>query len=86
MGLKCIICGKLFGCVEGEVKYECAACRLVDDCSIRHYFTTTNTFPEKCSRCQQNLRGQKPIFSDKYLIAWAVELEKQSRGLVSENR
>ena len=67
MARKCILCGELLGCKKGKTEYECRNCRLVDDCSIRHYFTTTNLIYEVCRSCSTDLIGQKRGFAEKQI-------------------
>ena len=52
MGRKCIICEEIFGCQRGNIKYLCSECRLFDECSIKHYFSTTHVTDEICPECK----------------------------------
>ena len=53
MTRQCIICDRVFGCVKEGFKYECSDCRLVDDCGMRQYFTTTRAVYEICPTCSE---------------------------------
>lgn len=58
MGRKCFVCGELFGCVRGGIKYLCAPCRLSEGCGIRNHFTTTRFTKEICLDCLCSNAGQ----------------------------
>jgi len=55
MGRTCVVCGELFGCIRGDVKYTCSQCRIQQGCGIRHFFTTTRFTREVCPDCAGNL-------------------------------
>ena len=67
MASKCILCGELLGCKKGKTEYECKNCRLVDDCSIRHYFTTTHLNYKVCRSCRTDLIVQERGFAEKQI-------------------
>jgi hypothetical protein len=56
MGRGCIVCGNIFGCIRGKVKYLCRECRLMEGCGIRNHFTTTWVSKEICEECTQDLQ------------------------------
>jgi len=64
---KCILCGELLGCIKGKTEYECKNCRLVDDCSIRQYFTTTNLNYKVCRSCRTDLIVKERGFAEKQI-------------------
>jgi hypothetical protein len=51
MGRNCMVCGRLFGCIRGEVRYVCSECRIEDGCGIRNHFSTTRMSREICESC-----------------------------------
>lgn len=51
MGRNCMVCGRLFGCIRGRVRYVCSDCRLEDTCGIRNDFSTTRVSREICECC-----------------------------------
>jgi hypothetical protein len=53
MTRQCIICDRVFGCVKESFKYACSDCRLVDDCGMRQYFTTTHAVYDICPSCSE---------------------------------
>jgi hypothetical protein len=56
MGRKCIVCGQMFGCIRGKIRYLCEDCRLAEGCGIRNHFSTTRLTYEICDRC---LKGEE---------------------------
>lgn len=56
MGRNCMVCGRLFGCIRGKVRYVCSDCRLEDGCGIRNHFSSTRLSREICGAC---LSGQE---------------------------
>jgi hypothetical protein len=51
MGRNCMVCGRLFGCIRGSVRYACSDCRIEDSCGIRNHFSTTRMGKEICDSC-----------------------------------
>ena len=58
---KCILCDELIGCEKGQIKVECDECRLVEGCSIQHFFTTTNITYGLCRFCRKILGGRRGV-------------------------
>lgn len=58
MGRKCFVCGELFGCVRGGIKYLCGHCRLSEGCGIRNHFSTTRFTKEICPDCLRSKPDQ----------------------------
>lgn len=59
MGRKCLVCGELFGCTRGGIKYLCVPCRLSEGCGIRNHFTTTCFTKEICPDCLFTHEGDR---------------------------
>lgn len=47
----CMLCGRVFGCIRGRVRYTCTKCRIEDSCGIRNHFSSTRMGREICESC-----------------------------------
>jgi len=59
MGRYCIICNRMFGCVQDKVKQVCDGCGLMDSCCLLDQFSMSQITGGICDCCWEKHQAFK---------------------------